>query len=334
MAINVARRKFFAALGGAAAAWPLVAQGQQAAMSRIGVLLGYEEDNSVAKDLLSEFTQELAELGWANGRNLRMDIFWTGVNADRIRIFAKELIGLQPDVILANSTPVTSVLRQETRTIPIVFVIVSDPVGDGIVASLSRPGGNITGFAYAEAALAGKLLGLLTEIAPGITRAAAMFNPDTVAGGGSYYLPAFEATARSLKVTPIVAPVHNDAEIETVITSLGREPGGGLVQIPDNFSQVHSAPIISLAAQNKVPTVYFAPRFVRDGGLLSYGPDYGDIFRRAAFSVDRILRGAKPAELPVQLPVKFWMTLNTKTATALGLTIPASFLLRADEVVE
>ena len=305
MAINVARRKFFAALGGAAAAWPLVAQGQQAAMSRIGVLLGYEEDDSVAKDLLSEFTQELAELGWANGRNLRMDIFWAGVNADRIRTFAKELIGLQPDVILANSTPVTSVLRQETRTIPIVFVIVSDPVGDGIVASLSRPGGNITGFAYAEAALAGKLLGLLTEIAPGITRAAAMFNPDTVAGGGSYYLPAFEAAARSLKVTPIVAPVHNDAEIETVITSLGREPGGGLVQIPDNFSQVHSAPIISLAAQNKVPTVYFAPRFVRDGGLLSYGPDYGDIFRRAAFSVDRILRGAKPAELPVQLPVKF-----------------------------
>ena len=334
MAINVARRKFIAALGGAAAAWPLVAQGQQAAMRHIGVLLAYEENDSAAKDLLSEFTQELAELGWANGRNLRMDVFWAGVNADRIRIFAKELVGLQPDVILANSTPVTSVLRQETRTIPIVFVIVSDPVGDGIVASLSRPGGNITGFAYAEAALAGKLLGLLTEIAPGITRAAAMFNPDTVAGGGSYYLPAFEAAARSLKVTPIVAPVHNDAEIETVIASLGREPGGGLVQIPDNFLQVHSAPIISLAAQNKVPTVYFAPRFVRDGGLLSYGPDYGDIFRRAAFSVDRILRGAKPADLPVQLPVKFWTALNTKTATALGLTITAPVLLRADEVVE
>jgi putative ABC transport system substrate-binding protein len=161
-----------------------------------------------------------------------------------------------------------------------------------------------------------------------------MFNPDTVAGGGSYYLPAFEAAARSLKVTPIVAPVHNDAEIKTVITSLGRDPGGGLIQIPDNFLQVHSAPIISLAAQNKVPTVYFAPRFVRDGGLLSYGPDYGDIFRRAAIPVDRILRGAKPADIPVQLPVKFWMALNTKTATQLGLTIAASFLLRTDEVVE
>jgi putative tryptophan/tyrosine transport system substrate-binding protein len=334
MAINVARRKFLAVLGSAAAAWPLAAQGQRAAMSRIGVLLAYDENDSAAKDLLSEFTQGLAELGWTNGRNLRMEIFWAGVNADRIRTFAKELVGLQPDVILANSTPVTTVLQRETRTIPIVFVIVSDPVGDGIVASLSRPGGNITGFGYAEAALAGKLLGLLTEIAPSITRAAAMFNPDTVAGGGSYYLPAFEAAARSLKVTPIAAPVHNDDEIETVIMSLGRESGSGLVQIPDNFLQVHSAPIISLAAQNNVPTVYFAPRFVRDGGLLSYGPEYGDIFRRAAFSVDRILRGAKPADIPVQLPVKFWMALNTKTAKALGLTIPASFLLRADEVIE
>jgi putative tryptophan/tyrosine transport system substrate-binding protein len=334
MAINVARREFLAVLSSAAAAWPLAAQGQKAAMSRVGVLLAYDESDSVAKDLLSEFTRGLAELGWTNGHNLRMDTFWAGVNADRIRTLAKELISLQPDVILANSTPVTNVLRHETRTIPIVFVIVSDPVGDGIVASLSRPGGNITGFGYAEAGLAGKLLGLLTEIVPGIKRAAAMFNPDTVAGGGSYYLPSFEAAARSLQVTPIAAPIHNDAEIERVITSLGRELGSGLVQIPDNFLQVHSAQIISLAAQNNVPTIYFAPRFVRDGGLLSYGPEYGDIFRRAAFSVDRILRGEKPADIPVQLPVKFWMALNTKSAEALGLTISASFLLRVDEVVE
>jgi putative ABC transport system substrate-binding protein len=334
MAINIARRKFIAALGGTAFVWPLAARAQQPAMSRIGVLMAYDENDPVAKVLLSGFTQGLAELGWTNGRNLRMDIFWTGTNVDRIRMFAKELVDLQPDVILANSTPVTAALQRETRTIPIVFVIVSDPVGDGFVASLPRPGGNITGFGYAEAEMAGKLLELLTEIAPGVTRAAAMFNPNTIAGGGSYYLPPFEAAARALKVAPIAAPVHNDAEIETVIISLGREPGGGLVLMPDNFVQVHSAPIISLAAQSHVPAVYFAQRFVRDGGLLSYGPDFGDLFRSAAPYVDRILRGAKPADLPVQLPTKFWMAVNSKTAKALGLTIPISFLQRADEVIE
>jgi putative ABC transport system substrate-binding protein len=274
MAINIARPKFIVGLSGTALAWPLAVRAQQTdRVRRIGILLAYDENDSAAKVLLSEFTQGLAELGWTNGRNLRMDIFWAGTNVDRIRMLAKKLVDLQPDVILANSTPVTAVLQRETRTIPIVFVIASDPVGDRFVASLSRPGGNITGFGCAEAALAGKLLGLLKEIAPGVTRAAAMFNPDTVAGGGSYYLPAFEAAAQSLKVTSIAAPVHNDAEIETVITSLGRKPGGGLVQIPDNFLQIHSARIISLATQNNMPTVYFAPRFVRDGGLLSYGPD-------------------------------------------------------------
>jgi putative ABC transport system substrate-binding protein len=334
MAINIARRQFISAFGGAAAAWPLVAQAQQTAMSRIGVLMGYDENDPVAKVLLSEFTQGLAELGWTSGRNLRMDIFWAGVNVDRIRMLAKELVDLKPDVILSDSTPVTAALQRATRTIPIVFVIVADPVGDGFVANLPHPGGNITGCGYSEGVIAGKLLELLAEIAPGVTRAAAMFNPDTSAGGGSYYLPAFEAAARSLKVAPIAAPVHNDAEIETVITALGREPGGGLVQMPDNFMQVHYATIISLAAQNNVPAVYFAQQYVRDGGLLSYGPDFGDIFRRAAHSVDRILRGAKPADLPVQLPSKFLMAVNTKTAKALGLTISASFLLRADEVIE
>ena len=263
-----------------------------------------------------------------------MDVRWAAGNVDRMRMFAKELVDLQPDVILASTTPATAALQRETRTIPIVFVNVADPVGAGFVASLPRPGGNITGFINIEAAMAGKWLELLTEIAPGVKRAAIMFNPDTAPCGGSYYLPSFEAAARSFKVEPITAPVHSDAEIETVMTSLGREPGGGLVVMPDGFMFVHRAPIISLAARNNVPAVYSAPVFVRDGGLLSYGPDWADIFRRAASYVDRILRGAKPAELPVQLPVKFEMAVNLKTAKALGLTVPQSILLRADEVIE
>jgi putative tryptophan/tyrosine transport system substrate-binding protein len=203
-----------------------------------------------------------------------------------------------------------------------------------LVAGLPRPRGNITGFINMEASMGGKWLQLLMEIAPGLKRAAIMFNPDTAPGGGSYYLPAFEAAARSLKVEPIIASVHSDAEIETVIGSLAREPGGGLVFMPDNFITLHRAPIVSLAARNNVPAVYFGSYFVRGGGLLSYGPDTVDIFRRSASYVDRILRGAKPADLPVQLPAKFEMAVNLKTAKALGLTVPQSILLSADEVIE
>jgi putative tryptophan/tyrosine transport system substrate-binding protein len=228
----------------------------------------------------------------------------------------------------------TSALQRETRTIPIVFVIVADPVGSGFAASLSRPGGNITGFGDAEPAMVGKRLELLTEIAPGVRRAAIMFNPDTAAGGGSYFLPSFETAARSLKVEPITAPVHSDAEIDRVLTSLGRETGGGLVVMPDGFMIVHRAAIILLAARNNVSAIYFDTFFVRDCGLLSYAPNIEDIFRRAAPYVDRILRGARPAHLPVQLPVKFEMALNAKTAKALGLTVPQSILLSADEVIE
>ena len=303
-------------------------------MRRIGVLMAFDENDPEGKARLSGFTQGLAELGWTDGRNLRMDVRWAAGNVDRMRMFAKELVDLQPDVILAGATPATAALQRETRTIPIVFAIVADPVGAGFVASLPRPGGNITGFSNIEASMAGKWLELLTEIAPGVKRVAIMFNPDTAPGGGSYYLPSFEAAARSLKVEPIVAPVHSDAEIETVITSLGREPGGGLVVMPDGFMTIHRAPIILLAARNNVPAVYSNSVFARDGGLLSYGPDRVDIFRRSASYVDRILRGAKPADLPVQLPVKFEMAVNVKTAKALGLTVPQSILLRADEVIE
>jgi putative tryptophan/tyrosine transport system substrate-binding protein len=312
--------------GGARAADPNVAT--------IGMLMGFRENDPEAKGYLSAFVQGLAELGWTDGRNMRIELRWAAGDVDRARILAKGLVDLQPDVILASTTPVTAALQRETRTIPIVFALVGDPVGEGFVAGLPRPGGNITGFKSQEDTMAGKMLGLLTEIAPGVQRVAIVFNPDTAAGGGSYFLPAIEAAARSLKLSPITTRAHSDAEIETVMTSLGREPGGGLVVMPDVFMDVHRATIISLAARNHVPAVYFARGFSRDGGLLSYGPDFADIFRRSASYVDRILRGATPADLPVQFPTKFELVVNLKTARALGLTVPPSLLIAADEVIE
>jgi putative tryptophan/tyrosine transport system substrate-binding protein len=329
------RREFIAGLG-SGAAWPLVARAQQPErVLRVGVLMAYGENDPEAKAVLSRFTQGLSELGWTDGRNLLMDVRWAAGNADRMRMFAKELVDLQPSAIVTNGTPATSALQRETRTIPIVFVTVSaDPVGSGFVASLPRPGGNITGFMLMEASLAGKMLEMLREIAPGVRRVAIMFNPDTAPFVTSNFLVPFEAAARSLKVEPITAPVHSDAEIETVITSLGHEPRGGLVVPPDNFLFAHRRPIILLAAQNNVPVIYPQPVQVREGGLLSYGPDGADIFRRAAPYVDRILRGTKPEELPVQLPIKFIMALNAKTAKALGLMVPNTLLVSADEVIE
>jgi putative ABC transport system substrate-binding protein len=333
--MRMQRREFIAGLGGAAAAWPIAARAQQPdRIRRLGVLMGYAEDDPEAKLWLSWFTQALAELGWTDGRNVRMDVRWGAGNVDRARIYAKELVDLQPDVIVAHTTPVTAALQRETRTIPIVFVNVADPIGSGFIASLSRPGGNMTGFISWEASMAVKWLELLTEIAPGVKRVAILFNPDTAKYAISYFLPEFEAAVRSFKVEPIVAPVHTDAEIETAITSLGREPGGGLLVVPDSFMFVHRAPILLLAARNNLPVVHNLAAFVRDGGLLSYGADEGNNFLRATPYVDRILRGAKPADLPVQLPVKFVMTLNAKTAKALGLTVPPSILVRADEVIE
>jgi putative ABC transport system substrate-binding protein len=249
-------------------------------------------------------------------------------------MFAKELVDLQPDVILATSTPSTAALQQAARTIPIVFAGMSDPVGSGFVASLSRPGGNVTGFINMEGAFAGKWLEVLTEIAPRTKRAAIMFNPDTAPGGGSYYLPSFDAAARNFKVEPIAARVRSVAEIETVITSLGREPGSSLVVMPDIFVETHRGQIILFAARNNVPAVYSLSVFARDGGLLSYGPDRVDIFRRAASYVDRILKGEKPNELPVQAPVKFELVINLKTAKSLGLDVPLFLQQRADEVIE
>jgi putative ABC transport system substrate-binding protein len=250
-----------------------------------------------------------------------MDFRWAGDDINRIRASAQELVGLQPDIILTSSTPATAALQRETRTIPIVFVNVSDPVASGIVPRLNQPGGNITGFASFEASLGGKWLELLSEIAPGLKRAAIMFNPETVTG--STFMPSFEAAARSLKVAPIIAPVRSEPEIETAIIALGREPGGGLVVVADGFTGPHRAPIISAAARSNVPAVSGYSFYAREGGLLSYGTDPVDIFRRAATYVDRILRGEKPGDLPVQLPTKFEMVVNRKTATALGLALAA-----------
>jgi putative ABC transport system substrate-binding protein len=331
------RREFIAGLGGAAAVWPLAARAQQSdQMRRVGVLMVGDENDPVrgAKGWLSRFTHGLAELGWTEGRNVQMDVRWDGDNVERVSTYAKELVDLQPDVILASTTPQTAAFQRETRTIPVVFALVSDPVGSGFVASVARPGGNITGFMLQEAGMAGKWLQLLTEIAPAVRRAALMFNPDTASYVRSYYLPLFEAAARSLKFTPIAAPVFSEEGIETVIGSLGGKPAGGLVIPPDGFTTRHRGLIISSAARNNLPAVYNDTTFVRDGGLLCYGADYFDQYRRAAPYVDRILRGAKPADLPVQLPVKFEMAINVKTAKTLGLTIPETLLATADEVIQ
>jgi putative ABC transport system substrate-binding protein len=311
------RRTFIAGLG-SAAAWPLVAGAQQGdRMRRIGLLMPGDENDPLRKSFVSAFTQALAGLGWTDGRNVRIDLRWGGDDTSRIRAPAQELVGLQPDIILTNGTPATVALQRETRTIPIVFANVADPVAGGIVTRLDQPGGNITGFASLEATLGGKWLELLSH--HGQSRRSRA--------------DSFETAARSLKVAPITAPVHSDVEIETAIIALGR-PGGGLVVLPDVFSLAHRAPIISAAARNNVPAVYSLSAFARDGGLLSYGVDLVELWRRAATYVDRILRGEKPGDLPVQFPAKYEMVVNLKTAKSLGLTVPQSILLRSDEVIE
>jgi putative tryptophan/tyrosine transport system substrate-binding protein len=330
------RREFIGFIGGAAAAWPLYARAQQPErMRRIGVLMAFDENDPQTRGWLANFTQGLGELGWTDGRTVRMDVRWAAGSVDRMRTFAKELVELQPDVIFASTTPVTAALQRETRTIPIVFVLVSDPVGAGFVAGLPRPGGNITGFTNIEgAAFGGKWLEMLKEIAPRVRRVAIMFNPDTAPGGGAYFLGPIEAAARSLAVEPITSPVRSDAEIEAVIASLGREQAG-LVIMADSFMLVHRGTVISLAVRNNVPAIGADfPVFAREGGLLSYGANFSDIFRRAAPYVDRILRGANPGDLPVQAPTTYELVINLKTAKALGLDVPALLQQRADEVIE
>jgi putative ABC transport system substrate-binding protein len=307
----VKRQTLIAGLG-SAAAWPLAARAQQTErVRRIGVLMSLENDPE-GKHRFSAFTEALADLGWTEGHNVRMDLRWGGGDSNRMRALAEELVSLQPDIILTGGKPATAAVQRETLTTPIVFVNVSDPVAAGLVPRLDRPSGNITGFAILEVSMGGKWLELLSEITPGFKRVAMMFNPDTENSASLFYVPSLETAARSLKVVPIIAPVHGDVEIDTAITALGREPGGGIVVIPDAFMTVHRAPVISAAARNNVPAVYSQSVFARDGGLLSYGFDQIDTYRRSATYVDRILRGAKPSDLPVQFPARFEMVVNPR----------------------
>jgi putative ABC transport system substrate-binding protein len=332
---DVQRRGFIAFLGGLAAAVPLALNAQQPGpLRRIGILFGSAETDPQTATELSVFLGALQELGWTEGRNMRIETRWAASDVDRMNDFAKELVSLRPDVIIGQSTPVVAALKRETKTIPIVFAVVGDPVGSGFVASLSHPGGNITGFVNIEASLSGKWIEVLKEIVPSVRRVILLFNPDTAPV--SYYLPTFEVAARSSAVEPVPAPVRNAADIRHFFASLGDEPKAGVVLMPDIFAAVRSNLnlIVSLAASYSVPTIYPYRFMVAAGGLISYGIDQVDLFRRTPTYVDRILKGANPADLPVQLPTKFEMAINLKTAKALGIDVPAVLLGSADEVIE
>ena len=326
------RRREFVSLLGGAAAWPLVAQAQQAER-RIGLLMGYAESDPEAQARVAAFRVGLQKLGWVEGRNIRIDTRWAALDAEAMQRFAKELVGLQPDVILAHTTPATLAVQQETRAIPIVFVQVVDPVGSGFVASFPRPGGNVTGFTTVEPTMGGKWLEVLKEIAPRVARVASLFNPAT-APYSEHYLNSFKAAVASFGVEAIVAPVHDATTLESVITAQAREPNGGLIVMPDIFTTGHRSEITLLAARYRLPAVYPFRFFAELGGLLSYGNDPFDLAWRAANYADRILKGEKPSELPVQAPVKFELIINLRTAKALGLTVPDKLLAIADEVIE
>ena len=329
------KRREFIGFIGSAAAWPLVARAQGGdRVRRVAVMMAYAESDPQGQLLLRTFAGALEKLGWKPNSNLIMETRWAGGDVNRMRMFAKELVSLQPDVILANTTPVVAAFQRETKTIPIVFVVVSDPVGDGFVTSLSRPGGNITGFLHLEGSVGGKWLELLEEIAPQVRRAAIVFNPDTAPGHGRYYSASFEAAAKALSIQPLEVPVRNDNDIEEAVASLAGQPNAGLVVMSDGFVRVHRHTIIAATARYKIPAVYPLRVNATEGGLLAYGPHYVDLFSQVATYVDRILRGANSAELPVQVPTKFELVINLKTAKALGLVAPPALLASADEVIE
>ena len=322
-----------ALLGGAAAAWPLAARAQQAErMRRIGVLLPAAADDAEMQARLAAFHQELALLGWTIGRNVRIDTRWATADAAEIRKHAAELAALAPDVILAHGASTVGPLLQATRTVPIVFPVIADPVGAGFVDSLARPGGNVTGFLSFEYGLSGKWLALLKEIAPGVTRAAVIRDPAITAGIGQF--AAIQSVAPSVGVDVSAVNVRDAGEIERAVAAFARSSNGGLIVTGSALSQVHRDLLVTLAARHKLPAVYWDRSVVTAGGLISYWPDYVDQFRRAAGYVDRILKGEKPADLPVQAPTKYELVINLKTAKALGLTVPPSLLARADEVIE
>jgi len=325
------RRNFIALLGGAAS-WPLVARAQQR-MRQVAVLLQYTEDNAEAQRWVAGFREGLQKAGWVEGRNLHIDYRWSGTDINLLQRFANDIVAAKPDVIFTSGSPTTRILKQQTRTIPIVFGNLVDPVGQGFVASLSRPGGNITGFVNLEASLTGKYLELLKEVAPSVARVAIFYNP-TSAPYHEIYIKPFETTAASLGIVPIVAAVRDLVELESFMATQAREPNSGLVSMPSGFEISHYKEIVALAARYRLPAVYSSLVSARTGGLLAYSNDITDNFRRAAAYVYRILKGEKPSELPVQCPVKFELVINLKAAKTLGLDVPLFLQQRADEIIE
>ncbi len=327
------RREFITLFGGAAATWPFATGAQQADRTRrIGVLMSIAESDPEGSARITAFRQALQDLGWTDGRNVQIDYRWAAGNPDRVRINAAEFVGLMPDVILANGSVVLQALERETRTIPIVFVQVADPVGAGFVASLAQPGGNITGFATTDYAMSGKWVEILKEIAPRVTRVVVIQDRQNRAGVG--FFGAIQAVAPSFGVNLVSASVQDAADIERVISAFARGPSDGLIVLPGPLSSVRRDLIISLAASRQVPAIYPYPYFATSGGLVSYGVDNIDLYRRAASYVDRILKGEKPADLPVQQPTKYALVINIRTAKALGLDVPPTLIARADEVIE
>ena len=328
------RREFITWLGGALTSWPIPANAQPAARVRtVGVLMGLADDAEARRRSMA-FEQGLEREGWSLGQNLRIEYRYAEGDSVRMQALANELVELKPDCIVGHSTPVVTALMQATRTIPIVFVSVSDPVGSGFVANMARPAGNMTGFTILRATITGKYLSMLKEMMPQLARVAILYNPDSAPAEGTFFLTPFEGAAREFEVQPITAQVRNPAEIESTIAKLGSEPRSGLIVMPDNFTSLHRKLIISLAAQFRIPAIYPYRYFADDGGLLSYGVDITDPFRRAAEYVSRILRGAKPGDLPVQAPTKLELVINLSAAKALGLVMPRALLTSADLVIE
>jgi putative tryptophan/tyrosine transport system substrate-binding protein len=327
------RREFITLLGGAAGAWPLAARAQSDRVRRIGVLMAYAESDPEGQAWVAAFREGLQKLGWTENTNVRIDYRWATAEVAQIRQQAKELVAQQPELILSSGSPTTLALVQQTRTLPIVFANLVDPIGQGFVASMSKPGGNVTGFANLEGSIIGKYLELLKEIAPRVTKVALFYNPET-ATFAHIYLDRFKVAAESLGVKATTPQFRTMAELETIMAAQAREPNGGLIAMPDGFNTANRVPITSLAARYRLPAIYPTRPFADAGGLMSYGNVISDNYRRAASYVDRILKGERPSELPVQFPVKFELVVNLKTARALGLDVPLFLQQRADEVIE
>jgi putative tryptophan/tyrosine transport system substrate-binding protein len=329
----VKRREFIRLLGGALAAQAIPANAQELRVRTVGVLIGLAND-AEAKARVKAFEQGLEREGWSVGQNLRIEYRYAEGDSVRMQALAKEMLELKPDCILGHSTPVVMALMQATRTIPIVFVSVTDPVGSGFVESMARPAGNMTGFTIFPATITGKYLSMLKQMVPQLVRVASLYNPDSAPAAGTFFSTPFADAVKEFKVQPITTQVRNPAEIESAIVKLSREPNSGLIVMPDAFTAVHRKLIISLAAQFHIPTIYPYRYFTEEGGLLSYGVNTSDVFRRAGEYVSRILRGAKPADLPVRAPTKFELVINLGTTKALGLVIPKMLLAGADQVIE